>query len=51
MRAPLRGSRLGRSTPRYSASAIADEAARLLLTDPAEYPIERLIAHADWLLA
>jgi AcrR family transcriptional regulator len=32
-------------------SAIADEAARLLLTDPAEYPIERLIAHADWLLA
>ena len=31
-------------------SAVADEAARLLLTDPAEYPIERLIAHADWLL-
>jgi AcrR family transcriptional regulator len=32
-------------------SAVADEAARLLLTDPAEYPIERLIAHADWLLS
>lgn len=31
-------------------SAVSDEAARLLLTDPAEYPIERLIAHADWML-
>jgi AcrR family transcriptional regulator len=31
-------------------SAVADEAARLLLTDPERYPIERLIAHADWLL-
>jgi AcrR family transcriptional regulator len=31
-------------------SATADEAARLLLTDPEEYPIERLVAHADWLL-
>jgi AcrR family transcriptional regulator len=31
-------------------SAVSDEAARLLLTDPREYPIERLIAHADWLL-
>ena len=31
-------------------SATADEAARLLLTDPAEYPIDRLIAHADWVL-
>jgi AcrR family transcriptional regulator len=31
-------------------SAVADEAARLLLTDPEDYPIERLLAHADWLL-
>jgi AcrR family transcriptional regulator len=32
-------------------SAVADEAARLLLTDPAEYPVSRLIVHADWLLS
>lgn len=32
-------------------SAVSDEAARLLLTDPDEYPIERLVAHADWLLS
>jgi len=31
-------------------SAVADEAARLMLTDPDTYPVERLIAHADWLL-
>jgi AcrR family transcriptional regulator len=31
-------------------SALADEAARLLLTDPQRYPIERLLAHAGWLL-
>jgi AcrR family transcriptional regulator len=31
-------------------SATSDEAARLLLTDPGEYPIERLVAHADWVL-
>jgi AcrR family transcriptional regulator len=31
-------------------SAIADEAARLLLTDPAGYPVERILAHAAWLL-
>ena len=30
-------------------SAIADEAARLTLTDPQEYPIERLLAHARWM--
>jgi AcrR family transcriptional regulator len=30
--------------------AIADESARLLLTDPDEYPIERLVAHATWML-
>jgi AcrR family transcriptional regulator len=31
-------------------SAISDEAARLLLSDPSGYPIERLLRHADWLL-
>jgi AcrR family transcriptional regulator len=31
-------------------SAFADEAARLVLTDPARYPVERLLAHADWML-
>lgn len=31
-------------------SALSDEAARLLLSDPEQYPIERLMRHADWLL-
>ena len=31
-------------------SALADEAARLLLTDPRRYPVERIVAHARWLL-
>lgn len=31
-------------------SALSDEAARLLLTDPDTYPIERLMNHAEWLL-
>jgi AcrR family transcriptional regulator len=31
-------------------SAVADEAARLLLTDPERYPIDRLMVHAEWLL-
>jgi AcrR family transcriptional regulator len=31
-------------------SAIADESARLLLTDPERYPVERLEAHAGWVL-
>jgi AcrR family transcriptional regulator len=31
-------------------SALSDEAARLLLSDPEEYPIERLMRHAEWLL-
>ena len=31
-------------------SALADEAARLMLMDPACYPIERLTAQAAWLL-
>lgn len=30
--------------------AIAEDAARLLLEDPARYPIERLLANASWLL-
>jgi len=32
-------------------SAVADEAARLLLTDPERYPVDRLLAHARWILA
>jgi len=32
-------------------SAVSDEAARLMLTDPEQYPIERLLAQAEWLLA
>ena len=31
-------------------SAFADEAARLLLTDPDRYPVERVLAHARWVL-
>jgi len=31
-------------------SALADEAARLLLTDPERYPAGRLLTHAGWLL-
>ena len=31
-------------------SALSDEAARLLLSDPDAYPIERLMGHAEWLL-
>jgi AcrR family transcriptional regulator len=32
-------------------SATADEAARLLLTDPQAYPVRRLVAHARWVLS
>ncbi len=32
-------------------SAIADDSARLLLTDPERYPIKRLLDHVEWLLA
>jgi AcrR family transcriptional regulator len=32
-------------------TAFADEAARLLLADPARYPAERIIALAEWFLA
>jgi AcrR family transcriptional regulator len=31
-------------------STLADEAARLMLTDPAHYPIERLMDQAAWLI-
>jgi hypothetical protein len=31
-------------------SAVADEAARLVLTHPRRYPIDRLVDHARWLL-
>ncbi len=31
-------------------SAVSDEAVRLLLTDPQRYPVERLLANADWAL-
>lgn len=33
-----------------SIQAVAEEAARLLLERPAEFPVERLVAHAGWLL-
>ncbi len=32
------------------ARVIRDQSARLLLTDPGSYPIERLLTHARWLL-
>jgi AcrR family transcriptional regulator len=31
-------------------SALSDEAARLLLSDPEQYPLDRLMRHAEWLL-
>ena len=31
--------------------AVAEDAARLLLESPDKFPIERLLAHTDWLLA
>jgi AcrR family transcriptional regulator len=31
-------------------SALSDESARLVLTDPERYPPERILAHARWLL-
>jgi AcrR family transcriptional regulator len=31
-------------------SAVADEAARLQLTDPRRYPVERILEHARWAL-
>lgn len=45
----------GRSTPdpeltAWTLSAIADEYARLILTDPQRYPVERLLTQARWFL-
>ena len=31
-------------------SAVSDQSARLLLTDPDRYPIDRLLTHARWML-
>jgi hypothetical protein len=31
-------------------SAVSDQSARLLLTDPERYPINRLLTHARWML-
>jgi AcrR family transcriptional regulator len=47
------GPRAGSPDPELTAralSAVADEAARLMLTDPDRYPAERLLDHARWLL-
>jgi AcrR family transcriptional regulator len=47
------GPRAGSPDPEltgHALSAVADEAARLMLADPDAYPPERLIAHARWLL-
>lgn len=32
-------------------SAVADEGARLLLTDPAQYPVARVLDHTRWVLS
>lgn len=34
----------------HSLSAVSDAGARLLLTDPDEFPVRRIMAHADWVL-
>jgi AcrR family transcriptional regulator len=47
------GPRAGSPDPEltgHALSAVADEAARLLLADPEKFPAERLVAHARWLL-
>ncbi len=51
--AQLAGRVRGSPDPELTAralSAVADEAARLLLEDPRRYPPERILAHAKWLL-
>ena len=49
------GLRPGRESPdpelfARTLSAISDEGARLLLTDPERYPVERIVAFASWLM-
>ena len=47
------GTREGSPDPELTArtfSTLADDAARLILLEPDEYPVERLVAHARWLL-
>jgi AcrR family transcriptional regulator len=34
----------------HTLSAVSDESARLLLTDPERYPVERIVPFADWLI-
>ena len=34
----------------WTLSSLSDAAARLLLTDPERWPVERLMAHTEWLL-
>jgi AcrR family transcriptional regulator len=49
----LAGAAAGSPDPELTAralSAVADEAARLLLADPRRYPVERILEHARWLL-
>jgi AcrR family transcriptional regulator len=49
----LAGAAAGSPDPELTAralSAVADEAARLLLADPGAYPPERILDHARWLL-
>jgi AcrR family transcriptional regulator len=48
------GPRAGSPDPELTAralSAVADEAARLTLADPARYPPERIVAHGRWLFS
>jgi AcrR family transcriptional regulator len=52
--ASVLGPGLDSPDPRLTAatlSAVADEAARLTLDDPAEFPVERLVSHAAWILS
>jgi AcrR family transcriptional regulator len=35
----------------HTLSAVSDEGARLLLTDPERYPVERIVRFAGWLMA
>ena len=50
---PARGAQGASPDPELTAhmlSAIADEAARLVLTEPEAYPVQRLMANARWML-